>query len=447
MKKGFFVFFIFISLLSYSQEKDTLLISKKDLQDLIRTEVQKELNIQKKEFKTQQSDSSPNLSFLKGKIIFSGKSTLRVGEWDFNQNSLNPTNGFKIKDHTRFWSRFNFHLMTDVALSPNFDFHARIRTGNKQYSFINFGGNSDERFNIILDELWLDWKFSKNQFRLGRQNASRIWTNQQGVLFDVPTHDGISFKSSYLLGSLTLNPKFALFIENYKGNTSFKEQGKIYGGAINIKQKKENISWTFETGLLIANELPTKYTKDWNNNGNNFYMDGDLAPDYTIWTNHWALTLPKLQYLTFAFDYFYNMKNYKRNPISSYIYDASGYNSFSNPKEFNSETAPNFTKQRNGFIGTVSLGNSSIPKNIFLGISYLYMEKYAAMDYFAQYDFVPWASTNIQGPEFTISYRLNKFLEFKSRLFFMEQIKGLYGIDPSYKKSSNRLRFDININF
>ncbi|WP_322970441.1 hypothetical protein [Faecalibacter sp. LW9] len=40
------------------------------------------------------------------------------------------------------------------------------------------------------------------------------------------------------------------------------------------------------------------------------------------------------------------------------------------------------------------------------------MEKYAAMDYFAQYDNARWASTNIQGPEFSAGYRFNAWTIF-----------------------------------
>ena len=84
---------------------------------------------------------------------------------------------------------------------------------------------------------------------------------------------------------------------------------------------------------------------------------------------------------------------------------------------------------------------------IFYGYNPASLEKYAAMDYFAQYDYTRWASTNIQGPEFSAGYRFNKYLQMRARFFISNEIKGYYMMNPEYKKSEDRFRLDFNLSF
>ncbi len=237
-----------------------------------------------------------------------------------------------------------------------------------------------------------------------------------------------------------------------------KDHGKIFGGSLTASHGGENIAWKLQTGILSANHLPNRYANDLAQqntaSGGTRYHDGDLAQDYHIWTNHGAITFKKLKNLAFQVDYYQNMKNYDQNPQSYLIQDANGninYTNISNPDagnpDYDASTAPDFTDEKTGFIGTISIGSDAKPKGFYAGISYLYLEKYAAMDYFAQYDFARWASTNIKGPEFAAAYRLNKFMRVKGRLFLTEEIKGMQGVDPDYTRSGNRFRLDVNINF
>lgn len=438
--KRTWLFIILLYNISLAQQIDST-----QLNHYIKKIVQEEVN---KELLKIKDSSTESKKWFGERIKFSGTGLFRLGEWDMHQNSINPATGVIEKAHTRFWSRYNFYFNIDAKLTSNLDVHARIRTGNKQYSFITFGENTDERFNIILDEFWLNWNPSGYIVRLGRQDAGRIWSNQKGVQFDIPTHDGLTVVKDYVFSDIKLTPKFAYFVEYYRNNTSYKRQGKVYGAAISLSKNTVNNFWKVESGIIKSEQLPNRYINDLAYSPSGIgYHDGDLAPFYSIWTNQVVYTFKEIRNLTFKVDYYHNFKNYKKNPISNMIYDRSGKNSFDNPTQYDNATAPNFTKQNQGVVVSIATGNLSIPKNIWIEVSYLYMEKYAAMDYFAQYDYARWASTNIKGPEFSAGYRINKFLQTKMRYFVTQEIKGLDGINPDYRRAANRFRFDLNINF
>lgn len=455
-----FIISLFLSQIGLSQENDSITISREMLRQMIQEEVQKEIKL----IQLQQLNSTSELTvspkpiekeepkddrkLIGDRIKFSGTGLLRVGEWDFKQNEINPSTGEVTSLHKRFWTRMNFYLNIDTKLTDNLDFHARLRTGQKQYSFVTFGENVDERFNIIMDQFWLNYKLGNYEFRAGRQDAGRIWSNQKGVQFDIPMHDGLTITADYKLGKVNVSPRIAYFIENYKNNAAYKEQGKVYGASVRASQSIENLSWKAETGLIKAEKLPTRYINDIAQSSAGIkYHDGDLAPDYSIWTNQIMLSLPNVRNLTFIVDYYHNFKNYTKNPISHLIHDTNGMNNFTNNDAFLSSNSPDFRKQNDGFVASISTGNLNIPKNIWASVSYLYMEKYAAMDYFAQYDYTRWASTNIQGPEFSAGYRFNKYLQMRARFFISNEIKGYYMMNPEYKKSEDRFRLDFNLSF
>ena len=428
---------------AYAQQIDST-FNNQYIQKLIHDEVQKEL------LKEKELQKAQPRKLFGDRIRFSGSALLRAAEWDLHQNGINPSSGITRKDHNRFWSRFNFFLAVDSDLSETVSVNARIRTGNNQYSFVTFGENLDERLRIILDEFWIQWKPNNYVLRAGRQTASRIWSNQQGSQFDVPKHDGVTLMKEYDLNPVKLTPKVGYFVEYYRNNSSFKDQGRVFGGALAASLSQTNTVWTAETGFIKAEQLPNRYLNDIAETSNGIgvkYHDGDLAPTYAIWTNQIGVVFKNFHNLSFKFDYYHNLANYKQNPISNMIYDKNGFNSFSNPDDYNNATAPNFTKQKQGFVASVSIGNLAKPKNFWFEASYLYMEKYAAMDYFAQYDYSRWASTNIKGPEFGAGYRFNNYLMFRAKYFITQEIKGLDGIDPSYRRSANRLRLDFVMNF
>ncbi len=474
----------------FSQEKTDL--SSQEFRDELKQEIKEELraeleaelkedlikeaeaSVTKEDFLTRVKD------LVSSRVKLSGKGLLRLYEQDWNQkrlsyldnqggyttdgaNAARDTNGnlinqpIRTTDPDRYWSRYNFYLNIDVKFNEMFALHSRIRTGHKQYSFVTFGGQTQERFGIMLDQFYLDVKKGNYRSKIGRQGA--IWNNQKGAQFDIPTHDGITIGANYDLGNnLNFDIEGAYYDEYYRNNTSLEEHGNMYGYELNLKRDGEKTSFGLHQGWIFANHLPTRYQNNADDTSGVKYHDGDLASDYSIFTSGGILTFKNLKNLTFQADYYHNFKNYDNNPISDLIFDANGVNTFDGATYtdtsgttqdvvYDDSTAPDFTDQKNGFVGTVSIGGMSKPKDWYLGVSYLYMEKYAAMDYFAQYDYARWASSNIKGPEFKAGYRINKFMKMQGRLFLTEEIKGLQGADPNYTRSGNRFRLDLNFNF
>lgn len=391
----------------------------------------------KKEVLNELKNEHPSLwNKISQRISFGGKATFRLGELDWEQERMNDK-GETYKDGTRYWSRYNFYLHMNAKLTDKFKIHSRIRTGNKQYSFVTFGANKDERFNIILDKLYLQWAHKGFTVKLGRQSAGAVWKNQKGAQFDVPTHDGITVGKSIQWGTKTFTPKLAYFDEKYRNNTGISEHGKIYGFSATIAEKQENLSWHAQTGLSCAEHLPNRYENDIaeDNKDGVRYHDGDLAEKYKIWISQVGLSFPQWQNLSFTFDFYKNLEEYDNNPNSHLI------------KASKAKAAPDFTEENTGFVGTVSIGDYNKIKSLYAGIAYLYIEKYAAMDYFAQYDFARWASSNIRALEFCLAYRLHKNIALKGRLYTTKEIKGHNAINTDYKRSANRFRLDLNINF
>ncbi len=373
----------------------------------------------------------------KKRISFSGKALFRLTEFDWKQKRIDENNGNTYYDGDRHWSRYNFYLNVNVHLNNQLSLKSQIRTGNKQYAFVTFGANKDERFNIILSELYLKWDNKFASIKLGRQGAGSIWKNQKGAQFDIPTHDGISISKEFSLGNLTLLPQLAFFDEKYRNNTGYEKHGKMYGGSVLLKNKSEAIDWHLQTGLLFADHLPNRYENDIAENDAKGvrYHDGDLAADYKLWVSQLKVALPQAVNLTCAVDFYRNFNDYDATTQTHLI------------KSHPSNPTPNFTKENTGIVATLSAGDFGKSKSLYGGVSYLYVEKYAAMDYFAQYDYCRWASSNIKGIEIFAGYRFNKYVAFKTRFFSTEDIKGYYAINPDSKRSTYRIRFDLSISF
>ncbi len=371
----------------------------------------------------------------KKRIHFSGKALLRLTECDWKQKCMDST-GRIYYDNDRYWSRYNFYLNMKVRLAKSLQLNAQIRTGNKQYAFVTFGANKDERFNIILSELYLYWQ-KVVLIKIGRQGAGSIWKNQKGAQFDIPTHDGISISKTFLFDKLTFTPQFAFFDEKYRKNTNFSKHGKMYGGSLLLESVSSKIDWHLQTGLLFADHLPNRYENDIAENDSKGvrYHDGDLAADYKLWTSQAKIALPDVANIACTVDFYKNFNNYDKNTQTNLI------------KPYPGKETPDFTDDNTGIIATLSAGDYGKSKSFYGGVSYLYIEKYAAMDYFAQYDYSPWASSNINGIEAFVGYRFNKHIALKTRFFSTEEIKGYNAINPDYKRSANRIRFDLNINF
>ncbi len=113
----------------------------------------------------------------------------------------------------------------------------------------------------------------------------------------------------------------------------------------------------------------------------------------------------------------------------------------------------NLRDQKKGFVASVVWGQLKKAKDLKLGVYYMYLERYSAVDFIAQNDWARWdysnqgspdgRLTNYKGFEFIAAYRLNKSMKLSMRYFKVEQLKAS---GPALE-NGDRIRFDIDIWF
>ena len=428
----FLLFFGMQTILAQEPETDTTHINYAKELKLLKEQIQA---LQQQVDKNQKQNAKKFNLLERSKL--SSFAVYRVGELDWSQHVYNPNTQQGEREHSRFWARILANVYLDTKITDNLDYRFSIQV----FPGFAFGGDSDARLAIFLDEIWLKYKFKGNQFlKVGRQDASEIWSNQIGTQFDFWRHDGLSYQYKHPFNDVVFTGKSAFFIETYRNNETFKNQGKLYGFSLNLEKDDTNKDIDFSTGIIKANALANRFRSDIQND----FWDGDLTTNYTIWANELIYNFKTLNNLTFKIDVYHNFKNYKKGLQSHLITDANGKNSFESG--FDKSTSPNFTNQRSGVYTSIKSDIPFISKKLSLSLAYLYMEKYAALDVFAQFDLARWTSTNVKGWEFVFLYKYNDKISFRNRTFFMEEIKGLHGANPDFRRSGNRTRFDIIIN-
>jgi len=433
--------YLFLCLFIFSAKT---LIAQEVNSDTTRVDYAKELRLLKQQVnalqmqvETTNQKTNKKLNLLDRTKI--GNLTIfRAAELDWDQHSYNPTTQQSQRDGDRFWARIFSIVYLDTKISDKFDYRFSILL----YPGFTFGNNTDSKLTILIDELWLKYNINKNQsVKFGRQNASEIWPNQIGTQFDFWRHDGVSYAYSQTVNQYTFSGKAAFFIEDYRNNLPLAKQGRMYGFSVNAKKNNENRSFEISTGLIKANALENRFESSLQD----AYWDGDLAQDYSIWASEIVYTFKTLNNLSLKVDFYRNFQNYSQGLTSSLITDAQGRTSYD--PGFDKNTTPNFTNQRTGFYGGIKSDLPFISKKLSATAGYLYMEKYAALDVFAQFDLARWTSTNLKGLELTFEYKLSDIISFKSRTFLMEEIKGLHGANPEFRRNGNRTRLDIIITF
>lgn len=107
--------------------------------------------------------------------------------------------------------------------------------------------------------------------------------------------------------------------------------------------------------------------------------------------------------------------------------------------------------QKSGLVASVVYGDLSKKGDFVLGTFFTYLERYSAVDFIAQNDWVRWdysgqgdtrdgRLTNFKGLEIMSGYKITKRLQLKIRYFMVEQLVP-YG--PSLE-NGNRIRLDVD---
>jgi len=352
------------------------------------------------------------------KLIFSGDVRFRA-EQDWNSRKSDGS----YRDN-----RFRLRLRARAGLkySPNewASFAFRIRTGfpeKQQDPQITLGDGYQEfdAVPIYVDKLffgakhnWLDAWIGRNSYTFEKQNEL-FWSDNvsmDGLFLSInqePEPNWID-KIKYAGGIFTMLRSFATFDS---------------GSYIGILQMT---TWHWNKRLKI---FPTFY----HFNAMPDVPDGNESYrfDYSILQLGLKALIFENPRICLGLDLYQNIKNYSDNEM----------------------IPENLKDQKSGIVGSIVYGSLSKKGDFALGTYVSYLERYSAVDFIAQNDWVRWdyssqgskdgRLTNFKGLELMTGYKILDKLQLKIRYFVVEQLVP-YG---TALENGNRIRFDIDFNF
>lgn len=322
--------------------------------------------------------------------------------------------------------RLRFRVRAGLKYKPNDwgSFGVRFRTGypEKQqdpHLTIGDGYHEFESVPIGLDKLyfavhkkWLDGWLGRNTFPFEKSNEL-FWSDNvvlDGLFlsakFDTSLEwiDGIT----YSVGLFTMLNSFSTFTDD------------SFVSVLQIKTEHlENRLKVFPS-FYHFNRMPN-------------IPDGKetFRFDYSIVQLGAEALVFEQPRITIGLDLYHNLQNYNNN----------------------GDIPDDLKNQKKGFVGSVLWGDLSKKGDFALGAYFTYLERYAAVDFIAQNDWVRWdyssqgsrdgRLTNLKGLEMMTGYRISNMLQVKMRFFMVEQLVS-YG---SALENGNRIRFDIDFRF
>ncbi len=352
---------------------------------------------------------------IQKKLVFSGDFRFRIEpDW----NSRKPDGTYR-EDRTRL--RYRARLGATYDLKDWVSFGMRIRTGqpDKQQDPQLTLGDEFSSLPIAFEKIyasfnynWLSAWVGKNTFPFEKQNEL-FWS-------DNVFPEGVS-----------LSGKFSFeneFVQSLKVNT-----GHFIFAASNSSLDKDSY---FEGIQLVSSHWQNRvkfspafyYFKNMPNIPDG---GGTFNIDYSIVHLGTKVDILKNPKVTAGFDYYQNVQNYNGNDsISKVLQD-----------------------QKTGYVANASIGKLDKKGDWKFLLTYMYLERFAAVDYLAQNDWVRWdyssqgsadgRLTNYKGFEIMAGYALAVNMNLIVRFFTVEQLVP-YGIA---KENGDRIRLDFNIGF
>jgi len=359
-----------------------------------------------------QSDS------LKSKLEFTGDFRFRI-EQDWDSRKADGT--FRT-DRTRL--RYRLRLGAKYLYNPWLSVGLRLRTGqqNKQQDPQLTLGDGYKEFSTLpigLDKLYLQ----------GVRNGFLFWVGKNSFPFK---------KQNELFWSDNVSPEGVFLSKVFEFKTSLIETLKLSAGHFIISSNgssldADNYFRGFQIHTTHLNNnlefFPSLYyfknTPDIPDGQESFFLD------YSILHLGTTLKLFPKQVLQLELDVYRNLKNYN----------------------FNQWIPTHFKDERSGLTTAIKLGHLNEKKDMFLKVTYSYMERFSAVDFLAQNDWVRWdysssgspdgRLTNFKGFEIATGYVLSEKLTLKLRYFNVNQIIA----NGTTKENGNRLRIDLDISF
>lgn len=352
------------------------------------------------------------------KLTFTGDFKFRI-EQDWKSRKSDNT---YRDDRSRM--RYRARFGTNYQLNNWANFGIRLRTGSSQKQQdpqLTLGDGFSEfgTIPIALEKLFFQVSQNKFQGWVGKNTFPFI---KQNELFwsDHVYPEGVFVSklfsiNSNIIESLKFNAGH--FIIQTNGN-KFSDDSYFQG--IQIQTQHFNKTLEVFPSFYYFNKIPDIP------DGNETYFQKYAI--FHLGTKLKILDKPKI---SAGFDYYRNTSDYSNND--------SIQNAFKN--------------QKTGAVATIRVGDNSKKGDWLFGLTLNYQEKFAAIDFFTQNDWVRWdyssqgspdgRLTNYKGFDFMIGYVIAKNIKMNMRAFMVEQLIPL-GI---VKENGNRVRLDLDVKF
>ncbi|MDH5598086.1 MAG: putative porin, partial [Cyclobacteriaceae bacterium] len=232
--------------------------------------------------------------------------------------------------------------------------------------------------------------------------------------------EGVFFSASKaweegFLSSLSLNTGH--FIINTNGTSLNKDQ-YLLGGQFLLSMMNENLK-VFPS-FYYFNSLPD-------------IPDGlgTFTITYPIFHLGTSYRIKKDPRIKIGADYYYNLADYSREVLIPI----------------------NLQNQKKGLVANIKIGKLEEKGDWTVHFVYTYLQRYSAVDFFAQNDWTRWdyssvgspdgRLTNYKGMEIMVGYLIDKKIKLNTRYFIVQQLIP-YGIST---ETGQRIRFDLDIAF
>lgn len=353
------------------------------------------------------------------KINFNGDFRFRV-EHDWNSRNAD---GNLRNDRSRLRYRFRFGL--EYVSDQHSSFGGRLRSGNlndQQGPHVTLGGNTGE-FRLVsigLEKLYYQFK-SKHFTGFVGKNSIPLTKMNEMFWNDNVFPEGIGMR----------------YTKRFSGAAAL-QKISLHGGHFIIRSN--NLSFALDSYLQIA-QITTTWRDGRVKIFPGFYYFNDVGNlpdekqtftiDYTIAHLGVQLALDRNKQRKVEAEIYHNLQDYTAN-----------------------DSIPAALQNQNtGIVLGLRCGSLKQRGNWLVYLSYVRLQKYAVVDYFAQNDWARWdyssvgatgaRLTNLHGTELKIGYAVKQNFNLNVRFYLVEQLVKI----GQFKETGSRIRLDMNVKF
>lgn len=361
--------------------------------------------------------TTAQIDSFKSRLSFDADFRFRVEQdWDSQKSD-----GSLRDDRTRL----RYRLRTGVKYKVKwYEVGFRVRTGNpqKQQDPQLTLGDGFKEFGTLpigIEKAYFQYRWDKFSFWVGK-NTFPFEKNNELFWSDNVYPEGISLEKRFNIKSSIIDC-FSIIGGHYIIATSNKSLNQdSYFQGIQISSSFFKKRFTLFPSLYLFNNIPNIP------DGNDTFL-----LKYSIAHIGAKIKVFNKTPLNIEFDYYKNLQDYNNN----------------------NSIPSNFQNQKTGFAIGLKYGNLYDKNDWLFAASYAKLQKFSAVDFLAQNDWVRWdysskgspdgRLTNFSGIELVAGHKIDKKISLKVKYYFVEQIIPF----GTAKENGSRIRFDLDVKF